>query len=1067
MFMAETSGWTNEWSFQQSIDVDIDTSLNQARFQPVDLTIGFDNVCWAKDEQNHSIRVGCLHNSIWYELESQIYNLTVSSADQISQCNIVFLIPEFADGSETYAVFYNDDMTIGPAYADHVSIEESYYYYEPIPGYPLESSYYEVIDEGFINYMISYDGQFMGYNTCQHVYKMLDGTTKILPKNAEIFAAFDYKYCYEDGLFGYSSTSQKLVSKEVITDGNLMIQIGIESISKFDDLRTTARYTYYHCPSEDTRLHAHIIHETLEDIDVYDMAKTDGAFASMQAGGVKSNSIQELNIGKIFPWMHFTNELGQISTYELDTNPEYIAEDPDIRVISVHDDVDLGFNPFVSFDDGSSGTVHALVFSTNEVAVSDSDQTDGLQINAFQMDYPHLAGFENNVATVQIGRNSVEPGQNHDTLIPQGFTVEFDTEFYSSSIKGYDILQEESGIFKDLVAMKPDISTTFKNESNKYESVNLSVFVHHVLSFPMGSSLSAAFGWNFSYVSVDLYDEDEFLYSKNAVRIPLNALEEDDNPSLLDKIRVTIGLFDFRNSSLLKKAVFSGVRPGNYIIKAFLENPLIPKNRQFIGFSVVTLNDDATYHIWCRKQASVEVQVQNQHHIGIPNMDIILKRDDQIISSSMTDENGFSLIHVPVDDEPYQLVIEHDGMEVYREPLKLSIYNRLFQAHENVTLHLVDLVVKVTDTWQQTPAINLNPVLSVEDSGGPLITIFPDDITDAGYVFRNLSVQNYKLSLRFKSFVVEETINVDKDKEIHIPFPAEFPVLLNIMDSRGHDLTDTHLSISRGEVIKRFDIKHSDVTIFLPPGEYQLKMFSDDTCIGYRTLSVSGEKTVDMVTGHEPLYPLIVLVILSIMLFIMILRWVFLHKKNFLIITIMILLFTASFVFPWWEISGFDKGIETTTQLFVLPQIMITLYQTDQSLTGEISFLPDEFNLAMTMILVITITAILLLLILEFLAQRTMVKKKIHLILSLVLFLAFVIVLSLFLFAIGQVSSFSVGGIFGSDMLDIGVPGENTIYTIHCEWGLGNGFYLYLIGVLLFMGHMIYKPMKRWQGNDC
>jgi len=105
----------------------------------------------------------------WYELESQIYDLETSTDQYVESCNIVFIIPEIADGSEEYYVYYDDTEKPKTQYEDHVSISESYYRYEPISGYPLESSYYKIEDDGIIPYIVSQEGQFMGYNTGQHV----------------------------------------------------------------------------------------------------------------------------------------------------------------------------------------------------------------------------------------------------------------------------------------------------------------------------------------------------------------------------------------------------------------------------------------------------------------------------------------------------------------------------------------------------------------------------------------------------------------------------------------------------------------------------------------------------------------------------------------------------------------------------------------------------------------------------------------------------------------------------------------------------------------------------------
>jgi len=104
--IADRPKWNSSWSFSQEIDIPFDTSLDIANFQPIDTTVFFENPCWAKDKINHSIRICCWDGYIWHELESQIYNLESTSSNMITSCNIVFLIPEFADGNEKYFIYY-------------------------------------------------------------------------------------------------------------------------------------------------------------------------------------------------------------------------------------------------------------------------------------------------------------------------------------------------------------------------------------------------------------------------------------------------------------------------------------------------------------------------------------------------------------------------------------------------------------------------------------------------------------------------------------------------------------------------------------------------------------------------------------------------------------------------------------------------------------------------------------------------------------------------------------------------------------------------------------------------
>jgi hypothetical protein len=134
---AQDQWWNDGWSFRQEILIPFDTGSDVAMYQPIDTTIVFTNPCWAKKETEHSVRVVCQWNDKDVELESQIYGLVQTDESHISSCNLVFLIPPEADGTERYFVYYDDAETTVPEYPYHVSIQDSSYFYEPIPGYPL------------------------------------------------------------------------------------------------------------------------------------------------------------------------------------------------------------------------------------------------------------------------------------------------------------------------------------------------------------------------------------------------------------------------------------------------------------------------------------------------------------------------------------------------------------------------------------------------------------------------------------------------------------------------------------------------------------------------------------------------------------------------------------------------------------------------------------------------------------------------------------------------------------------------------------------------------------------
>jgi len=133
----DISWWDKDWSYNQEIIIPIDTSLEISKYQPIDIKIDFNNKCWAKNVVEHSIRICTYDNNNWWELDSQIYNLNYFDTNFIESCSIVFLIPEDADGNERYFVYYDDSEKQSTDYTNHISIDESYYRYEPIPGYPL------------------------------------------------------------------------------------------------------------------------------------------------------------------------------------------------------------------------------------------------------------------------------------------------------------------------------------------------------------------------------------------------------------------------------------------------------------------------------------------------------------------------------------------------------------------------------------------------------------------------------------------------------------------------------------------------------------------------------------------------------------------------------------------------------------------------------------------------------------------------------------------------------------------------------------------------------------------
>ncbi|RLF39148.1 MAG: carboxypeptidase regulatory-like domain-containing protein [Thermoplasmata archaeon] len=1008
--------WDKQWKYRQEIDIPIDTSKEESKFQPIDIHVKFSHPCWAVNETVHSIRVIYQNGEEVEELESQIYNLKFIDESHIEECNIVFLIPDFATGVEHYYIYYDDTDKPSTNYIDHVSVEESYYRYEPISGYPLESYYYKIMDDNNIVYIVSQEGQFMGYSTSQHITKMKKDIKTVSPQNGELIAAFDFRYCYDTGIFDYSSTSQKLISKYVLVDGNLMIQLKLISTSKRDDLETVAIYTYYHCPNSNTRIQVHVHHEALKDIDVYPDVNTDGVFASLQCEGVRSSSIRELNIGEILPYLHIYSENNQTLEFPINRDPEYIPEDPDIRVIRWSDDIDIG--KWVCFDEGSNGIAHGIIFDVNTT----------LQVNAFEMDYPHFPGLENNLAAVQIGRNSYEKGGTHSLHIPKGFSVEFNAEFFSTSTDGYPGVDREAGLFYKLIKMKPFSSNETEGSSRNDTRYSLIVIPHIAYSTPFGAPLSALTGLNLSFITVELYSRDEYISSGTAERLP---------------IKPPPGIFDWRNISLFKKTRFPSLPPGEYIIKVYKENTLLSNDRRFIGFKTVNLSKNTTVHIYCSIEGKIRLTIEDQHENKIEDAQILLSSDNKVIVETLS-ENGETIITAPTGHK-YNLEILYKGLIVYSEIISLKTYTHFYPITREIKFNRYNLTVHILDKWNLPLEVDAHPMLTNEEMQKP-VYLHPVADPNGTYIFLDLpESEYYHLSLNYKSWHMEKLVSIPND--IIISFPVEYPVKIQLFDTHGLKIKADKLILERGGISNQVNKNSS-----LPPGIYHLTVLKDDKVIAKRNIDVFSNRIYNIVTFHQPLYPIIFFIgsiIIAVFAF-----YSYYKKRHLFISMIIIALNTSSFILPWWTIYGSSSNIESSTNLFLLPLKLITLTKTLSVAAGEISYLPYIFQLYIGSIPILILIGIILLI------SNIWFKKNIVSILSL---LPFILSLVIFIVGVSLFTEIGVGGFIGSSDIPVVVPGsENTI--LHCNWGPNIGFILFLSSIILLIFNVfsnIRKPNPR------
>lgn len=1061
---AEQDDWWNDsWSFRQEILLDSLTSKESAANQPVDTTIRFDSTCWAKNETDHSVRVIFQNKDDDIELESQLYDMMYSDEAHITSCNLVFLIPPQTDGTERYYIYYDESPTTSPDYPDHVSIADSSYFYEPIPGYPLESHFYKILQQGTIRYVVAQEGQFLWYSTSQYVTKLQEGSTEVMPKNGEAIASFEYSYYYGDEMWQFNSTSQKLITKEILCDGTLMVSCKILSTSLGDDLQTTAVYKYYYCPTSSERIQVHVIHETLKEYEVYAESNTDGTYASLQCGGMQSASIADLNFGEIYPYFHFYSEQNSVEEYKVDLHPEYTQENPVLWLIQTPDDVDMGKKPWVSFDEGTTGTVHALIFSSSSVVKAGEDERDGIQLKAYESNYPHFPGLDYAVAGIECTRNSYEKNvTGKDMVIPKGFIAEFDAEFFSSPVGGCLLAERETDIFQALVPMKPLISDDQSSQENtSADRFSLMVYVHNAPSYPFGSALAAVTGRRFPYINVEVYRDNELMSSGTAGRLPIKEDISSEEESMTERIQTVIHLVDIRNFSLFKVVHFQQLEAGRYVIKVFKENPRVGHERRFIGYMIVDLTKDAQIHVFCKPQGSCQVTLIDQDGNGIRGADVMLLQEGLIITHNATNNQGVAQVTAPCNrKDSYQLKIVCQGFEVANESIRLRYHRILIPLKKSVTLDRYDWTLTLIDLWGLPPEIEVTPRITSAAMQTPT-NIFPTQNTLNSFQFSNLLPATYLLQIQYKSFVIEKEIQIPSTDE-SLVFPAEFPVSFHVVDSRGTTLEGVSLQVSRSGKSQE-SVSNGTFTVFsLPPGTYIVKVISQGDVIGQRVLHVAGERSVDLITNLESMFPLISLILACGLIFLGVVFSIRKKELLYFLLFFAIGLLIIALVSPWWSLEGSLSDIETSSTFYLIPLNLVSLTTAPQVIIGDLSFFPEIFTTIMMIIPVLTIIASLLAV--SILVFKKIQKKQRQLLLLVGALGLLFCSLILFIGAMSAFTEVGIGSFIGNGTIDVSIQGQEELVPIECQWGPGVGFWVYLVSGMIVIVSLIiqwYQKKKK------
>ena len=201
-----------------------------------------------------------------------------------------------------------------------------------------------------------------------------------------------------------------------------------------------------------------------------------------------------------------------------------------------------------------------------------------------------------------------------------------------------------------------------------------------------------------------------------------------------------------------------------------------------------------------------------------------------------------------------------------------------------------------------------------------------------------------------------------------------------------------------------------------PPGDYRIIIYRDEDIVGARNITLYGDQKYTIITNHQPQYPTFILT--AGMFFVFLSVIIFFIKKKYaaLYLFIPLILISISFVLPWWGIHGSTGNLDTSTNLYLLPVKLITLTSTVDTISGEPSYLPDEFHLGVTLILLAAFAGSTLLLIHFLLRNR--VRTSLFRILHPLGLIGIVGSLIGFLVAYNAVCRVSVGSLVGNGYLD-------------------------------------------------
>jgi hypothetical protein len=1018
--------WNENWKYRQEITLPITTNNPYAIFQPIDIQIEFNNDCWARKENEHSVRVLCWDGDKWHELDSQIYQLEFESHNIIKKCGLVFLIPELANGEERYFVYYDNYEKNPPNYYDHVNVEDAYYYFEPIPGLLVEADYYKITEDEYVVYGVGQKGTVIYRKLSHAIVKQKPETKEFSLTDSDNLASFGF--AYHKGYLDEDEVSSEdsLISKDITIDGNLMVEFKILSESKDKNIRTSNTYKYYYCPTVNKRINIHVRHNVLKDTNVSGILNVDGRIAAVFSYHSKSERIEKMRFGKILPYLHIYGEDNRIKEYLLNLDPEEKERE---WIVPYTDDIDLGKEAWFSYDEGETGKAHGIIFSSNENIIrAGKDERDGISLKASEREYLDALGAEIDYAAMHLTRNSYEKGSIQDKKIPGDLFIEYNAEFYTSEEGGYLDVIEEGKIYRELIKHRFSIDDDSKGSENIHVLTVIPRITGRILANPIFQKIGDI---NITAIYADLYKDGEHIATNFVNEKPLFGAPRIKFPKL---------------------------STGSYIVKIYRK--IGDQIKSFIGFESVEIIHDTVLDVICTWPKDITIKFIDQEEKFIEGIEVTLARNETLVYKDITSNSSNIVFTVPFSFiRPYNLTALYKGFKIYDEILPM------FGKEIDVKFNLYDFEINIRDKLEFPPDVNVKPYLTSSKMTNE-VQIFPVDLGFGRYLFKDLPEASYNLYISYGGFSEIFTIDVPIENGlVDIKFNAEFDFKTLLYDSRGNriDSKGKYINVFRENKKIINSMEAGDIGS-VPPGNYQLRVYSDEGLIAIKNVNINNDKNIKIVSTISSIIPTLINTIIIIFIGQIVVLLIFkkISLNSFLKLCAMCLILLSLF-HPWWmlDASSGSPASEKTTDMYIVPGTMIEKVEYKNIIYLDIANLPEIFTNFLGGLLLIVGSGFILIGI-SFIPNILFKKRYSSLLISAsVLFL--ILVTIAYFFGMSQITEISLGSLQGEGILEVTLPDQTTSY-MSSVWGLGQGFYLCLFAAIfaLIAGIIDYIRKKQW-----